>query len=207
MPSPLTRKRRAAQTALVERRRQSRPHAALGHSAGNEQLWENCRLNKLLVSERELNPLATPLPRTEIVATEHTEDELLTAEVATKHVRPADIPDGSEAFGISATEKKMIFQTLPEVTATYGYGTMNAEELSDPAVVEQVRLKMARQQRASDAVARILHLSNTNAQGIHFENRRRIVRAFSSTGTDENDTGRTEVQGSSDLDSLHRSMG
>jgi small subunit ribosomal protein S15 len=53
---------------------------------------------------------------------------------------------------------------------------------------------MAEQLAASQQLERIASLSNANARGIAFENRRRIVEAFSEPGK-PGDSGRSEVQG------------
>jgi small subunit ribosomal protein S15 len=46
----------------------------------------------------------------------------------------------------------------------------------------------------ANVMARMVDLRNANAAGVAFENRRRVVEAFSEPGK-PNDTGRTEVQG------------
>ena len=48
--------------------------------------------------------------------------------------------------------------------------------------------------RQAEMVAKLVDLRNANAAGIAFENRRRVVEAFSEPGK-PGDTGRTEVQG------------
>lgn len=50
--------------------------------------------------------------------------------------------------------------------------------------------------KSKGQMARLLDLKNADAGGIAFENRRRIVEAFGEPGK-KNDTGRTEVQGTS----------
>jgi len=47
--------------------------------------------------------------------------------------------------------------------------------------------------KQANALARLVDLRNANKAGIAFENRRRVVAAFSEPGK-PNDTGRTEVQ-------------
>ena len=47
--------------------------------------------------------------------------------------------------------------------------------------------------RKTKNFARVMDLRNANARGIAFENRRRVIAAFSPTGKD-NDTGYPEVQ-------------
>lgn len=52
--------------------------------------------------------------------------------------------------------------------------------------------------RSKSQMARLLDLKNADARGIAFENRRRIIEAFGEPGR-VNDSGRTEVQGTSVL--------
>jgi small subunit ribosomal protein S15 len=52
--------------------------------------------------------------------------------------------------------------------------------------------------KSKGQMARLLDMKNADAGGIAFENRQRIVEAFGEPGK-KNDTGRTEVQGTSPL--------
>ncbi|KAI0299884.1 hypothetical protein BC826DRAFT_993928 [Russula brevipes] len=53
--------------------------------------------------------------------------------------------------------------------------------------------ELARGAAQADALGRVVDLRNASAAGIAFEDRRRIIAAFSGPGR-VNDTGRTEVQ-------------
>jgi small subunit ribosomal protein S15 len=52
--------------------------------------------------------------------------------------------------------------------------------------------------KSKGQMARLLDLKNADAGGVAFENRRRIIEAFGEPGK-KNDSGRTEVQGTSAL--------
>ena len=99
------------------------------------------------------------------------------------------------AFGIRAREQRMLFAHLPLLTADMNTrrelhgSSVNAEDMAahhERALAESVK--------QANALARVVDLRNANAAGVAFENRRRVVEAFSEPGK-PNDTGRTEVQG------------
>jgi len=109
-------------------------------------------------------------------------------------------------FGVDQAEKKMLFEDLP--LATVQMSMTNAQILkaaerpvNQPSVLPATEVPEAKQfenekekeLRKANLLAKALDLRNANAAGIAFENRRRIILAFSSP---ENpfDSGRTEVQ-------------
>lgn len=65
-----------------------------------------------------------------------------------------------------------------------------------PDFEEQATRAFLVEMKSKSQMARLLDLKNADASGIAFENRRRIVEAFGEPGK-KNDTGRTEVQGTS----------
>lgn len=112
------------------------------------------------------------------------------------------------AFGIREREERMLFEHLPLLTAEMktrhsmlggGSGAndhhhhqgkgMGMDALS---AFHETQLAAGRVQ--ANELGKLLDLRNASAAGIAFENRRRIVEAFSEPGK-PNDTGRTEVQG------------
>lgn len=80
-------------------------------------------------------------------------------------------------------------QTRREMRISGGTTTKAAAEMT--AQHERAR-EIGRRQ--AEMVAKLVDLRNANAAGIAFENRRRVVEAFSEPGK-PGDTGRTEVQG------------
>jgi small subunit ribosomal protein S15 len=95
-------------------------------------------------------------------------------------------------FGIGETEKQLLFRELPELSAearVLSNPNRNLETLA--GILEDGQQK---ELFKLDHFAKVVDLRNANAGGIAYENRRRIILAFSSL---ENpyDTGRTEVQG------------
>ena len=99
----------------------------------------------------------------------------------------------------------MLFDDLPHVTAELEKVNRKIETVAMDRRMQSDRLWAGRKEETDDEIvdkevrkanlfAKALDLRNANAAGIAFENRRRIIMAFS---TPENpfDTGRTEVQG------------
>jgi small subunit ribosomal protein S15 len=164
-----------------------RPSVVLGTRPSEEaSKWPTCKLAKVLVDEEAL--------------------------ARGEHIQPVRLPISSEAlamptqlaFGVGDAEKDLLFNTLPEVSAEVNVlspEAMGAAVKKGGVVEHQRRAELASQVEALKAFnfSRVIDLRNTNAGGIAFENRRRIVLAFS---TPENpyDTGRAEVQGASRFD-------
>ena len=133
---------------------------------------------------------------------------------------PADEADVSVpqslAFGLRGREQRMLFEHLPllsadmrtrrEITivgnwqrwgdagagAGVGVGDGQKKDAEGMAAFHEVELVAGVAQ--VNALARVVDSRNANAAGVTFENRRRVVEAFSEPGK-PNDTGRTEVQG------------
>jgi small subunit ribosomal protein S15 len=116
----------------------------------------------------------------------------------------------SLAFGMREREERMLFEHLPLLTADMS--TRHKMTLSGGAgagggananghrkgVMEAMSAYHETQLAAgvvqANVMARVVDLRNANAAGIAFENRRRVIEAFSEPGK-PNDSGRTEVQG------------
>ena len=95
-------------------------------------------------------------------------------------------------FGIGETEKQLLFRELPELSA-------EALVLANPNRNHETLASIHQDGQEKELFklnhfAKVVDLRNANAGGVAYENRRRIILAFSSP---ENpyDTGRTEVQG------------
>ncbi|KAH9035643.1 hypothetical protein EDB85DRAFT_1862913 [Lactarius pseudohatsudake] len=101
----------------------------------------------------------------------------------------------SLAFGIREREQRMLFAHLPLLSADMstrremnGMQGMRVEDM-----VAHHERELAAGVAQANAVARFVDLRNANAAGVAFENRRRVIAAFSEPGKPD-DTGRTEVQ-------------
>jgi len=137
--------------------------------------------------------------------------ETVTTQEGGQHVR---IPP-SLAFGMREREERMLFEHLPLLSAdmeTRHEMKMTRNSLSSGGVagagadanghrkggVEAMSAYHEAQLAAgvvqANMLAKVVDLRNANAAGIAFENRRRVIEAFSEPGK-PNDTGRTEVQG------------
>ena len=97
-------------------------------------------------------------------------------------------------FGVDTAEQKVLFDSLPLLTADMAQqGELDIAGYSH---------NKERQLQKANMFAKILDLRNANAAGIAYENRRRIIHAFSAP---ENpfDPGRAEVQGTQCSSNLH----
>jgi len=154
-----------------------RPHVILGNIAGDDTKWTSCDLARVLVRREELVPDAPP-------KTVH-----LSVAEADVHVPP------SLAFGIREREQRMLFEHLPLLSADMST-RLDMNAMRNVAVEEMAahhETELAAGVAQSNAVAKVVDLRNANAAGIAYENRRRVIAAFSEPGK-PNDTGRTEVQ-------------
>jgi small subunit ribosomal protein S15 len=118
--------------------------------------------------------------------------------VSNTDLEPTPLPVGivhmpqQMGFGVGEVEKRMLFGELPMVSA-------EAAVLDGPRVNLEVMDMMfdggkEKELKKANAFAQLLDLRNANAGGIAYENRRRIIAAFS-TPSNPFDTGRSEVQG------------
>ena len=203
----LTRQKNLAKRdELQKKAAAARPHVILGTIASSDEeataKWAACDLAKVLVRPDELahdapaQRISLPLP----------------ADEADVSVPP------SLAFGLRAREQRMLFEHLPLLSADMrtrremtmvgnwqrwgdagaggdgGGGDGQKKDAEGMAVFHEMELVAGVAQ--ANALARVVDLRNANAAGVAFENRRRVVEAFSAPGK-PNDTGRTEVQGTS----------
>ncbi|KAJ3762941.1 hypothetical protein F5878DRAFT_632529 [Lentinula raphanica] len=148
----------------------NRPSPVFGTRKGEEYKWDNCHLAKILVNEAEL---ATPPQMTSV--------EL---PIGTVNLPP------QMGFGVTDTDAEKLFRQLPVLSMhTKGSGK---DILGETVEVWGERV-LARENLKANTFAKVLDLRNANADGIAYENKRRIIVAFS---TPENpfDPGRTEVQ-------------
>ena len=156
----------------------NQPSFVLGTRTAEEgEKWVNCKLSQVLVTEEQL---------------------VSTAETVTQRFSIGEVELPKEfGHGVTETEKTILFQDLPVATMN-----MTSHVSPDVGVVEraEVRTEETRELTKANLVAKALDLRNANAAGIAFENRRRIIEAFS-TPANPFDPGRTEVQGG-----LHSSL-
>ncbi|KAF8801078.1 S15/NS1 RNA-binding domain-containing protein [Phlegmacium glaucopus] len=145
---------------------ENRPSVVLGTRPKEEgEKWKNCDLAKVLVDEEEL--------------------------VSSTELEPKDFTIGKVnvpkqfGFGVDTSEQKMLLDSLPVLTADMAQqGRLDMAGYSD---------NQGRQLQKANMFAKVLDLRNANAAGIAYENRRRIIYAFSSPERPF-DPGRTEVQ-------------
>ncbi|KAI0673915.1 S15/NS1 RNA-binding domain-containing protein [Trametes maxima] len=181
--------RRSQQTlkANIQRReeierqaRQNRPHVVLGHKSSDETKWQQSDLAQVLLTEQDI--LATPIPKADPQS-----HQLL-------------LPTYYN-YGVGEAEKETLFDVLPALTAesqvrlkTVGLVQIDGSTEPDPAALANAEGAAAAEELfKSGMFAKVVDLRNANARGIAYENRRRIIAAFSEP-ENPTDTGRPEVQ-------------
>ncbi|TFY63213.1 hypothetical protein EVJ58_g3386 [Rhodofomes roseus] len=94
-------------------------------------------------------------------------------------------------FGVGEQERELLFDVLPNLSIE---GSISERAKHNPAALaREEKYADAREAQKAVQFARLVALRNANAKGILFENKRRIVAAFSES-EDVVDTGRPEVQ-------------
>ncbi|KAF9525748.1 hypothetical protein CPB83DRAFT_795877 [Crepidotus variabilis] len=183
--SARTKKKNIARTA--ERAKQAdvdKPSVVLGTRPNEEsEKWANCKLAKILVTEESL-----------AASTEMNSRDFSIGKV--------ELPK-EFGFGVTEKEAEVLFEDLPiasqHMTTQVSQYAQDAPGKISPVPKKQmpthgmVTEEAEREVMKANFLAKALDLRNANAAGIAFENRRRIIQAFSSP---ENsfDSGRTEVQ-------------
>jgi small subunit ribosomal protein S15 len=162
----------ARREALARGRIADAPHPCLGHRPGKEQLWIKSDLrNTILTSEKILS---TPSARAG-------EDDVV-------------LPRNYQ-YGVGPREQRLLMEDLPTVRMqqqTSQLDPFQSDFREDATRAFHVEMKSKGQ------MAILLDLKNADAGGVAFENRRRIIEVFGEPGK-KNDSGRTEVQGTSAL--------
>ncbi|KAH9958983.1 hypothetical protein BC827DRAFT_536378 [Russula dissimulans] len=208
----LTRQKNLAKREeLLRKAAAQRPHVILGIvHAEAEAKWAACELARVLVRPEELAPDA---PAQHVSLPSSSSSSPSTATTTTTTMEGEEVEGAAEAqvqvevppalaFGIREREREMLFEHLPllsadmstrrEMNASSSWmssgGLKKAEEMATHHEAE-----MGAGVAQANVLAKLVDLRNANAAGIAFENRRRVVAAFSEPGN-PNDTGRTEVQ-------------
>ena len=98
-------------------------------------------------------------------------------------------------YGVGEREKELLFDTLPQLSAMHSVASASAQGNTSAAKLQQRHDEAIPIERfKTRMLARVISLKNANAKGIAFENRKRIVAAFSEP-SNPHDPGRPEVQG------------
>ncbi|OCH93010.1 hypothetical protein OBBRIDRAFT_790730 [Obba rivulosa] len=162
-----SRKRKVKEIAASD----GRPHVVLGHKPGDEAKWTKCDLAKVIITEEDIQAAPIPSP-------------------------VADLRAGIETptyynYGVGTRERDLLFYTLPPLTTERVSRRSIMQGVISPA--SNFESADAKEQRKATTFARVVDLRNANARGIAYENRRRIIAAFSTPENPE-DPGRPEVQ-------------
>lgn len=167
-----SKKRKSKEIAASE----GRPHVVLGHRPGDEAKWSNCDLAKVIITEEDIQAAPIPSPTANVHA-------------------GVDTPTYFN-YGVGSREKELLFYTLPPLASERSVMSQKKAGVVQLSQIDMSKVEEAdvREQRKATTFARLVDLRNANARGIAFENRRRIIAAFSSPENPE-DPGRPEVQG------------
>ncbi|EPS94750.1 hypothetical protein FOMPIDRAFT_1026098 [Fomitopsis schrenkii] len=151
----------------------SRPHVVLGYRPGDEAKWQNCDLARILVTEEAILKAPVPPPEARSI----------------NDVRPPEYLN----FGLGNNEKELLFEVLPNLTIEGAVEALDVPMWKANELAAAENSANAREAQKTVQFARLVDLRNANAKGLLFENKKRIVAAFSEA-EDVVDTGRPEVQ-------------
>lgn len=163
---------RARREALTKERIANAPHPCLGHRPGNEQLWFQSDLSSTILTPEKIQ--STP----------------------SKQIGDHDVTfPANYQYGVGPREQRLLMEDLPMVRMKQQASQLDS---FNPDFNEEATRAFNVESRSKSQMTRLLDLKNADAGGIAFENRRRIIEAFGEPGK-KNDSGRTEVQGTSVL--------
>lgn len=183
MTSKVKEERRAER---YERATYNRPSPILGTRPGDDSKWNTCDLARILVNEEELAAPPRMIPRERPIGVVHEPEQY--------------------AFALTKTEADELFGKLPILSSEIASKVVQEFAQKETGEVERVGDGLNTQEvistgqesgnrelRKANIFAKVVDLRNADADGIAYENRRRIIEAFSGP---ENpfDPGRTEVQ-------------
>ncbi|GAA5894665.1 mitochondrial 37S ribosomal protein uS15m MRPS28 [Sporobolomyces salmoneus] len=158
---------------LIRLSEQSRPDPVFGYAKGNEQLWENSLLNKILLNKDKVW------------------GKIVKGEGETRL-------EGEEAqgqqqlynFGLDQETARELSTVLPATAAlrsTLGDGQTSV----DSVMLNRFEQATELEEQKKETLMRIIDLRNADSKGIEVENTRRIVENF---GRVPGDTASPEVQ-------------
>ena len=98
-------------------------------------------------------------------------------------------------YGVGPREQRLLMEDLPTVRMELQASQLDSFQ---DEFTEEATMAFNVETKSKSQMARLLDLKNADAGGIAFENRRRIIEAFGEPGK-KNDSGHTEVQGTSAL--------
>jgi small subunit ribosomal protein S15 len=212
----------------------NRPHPALGYAPGNEELWINSKLCRLLITEDQVQKLSVPAVTLEM------EPEIVRVKGLDLKVKYDFLNDGHETELTGRMVPKVVngraMVEEAETPTLYNYGVgprevamienlafarglgratrheelqaqrrvrqlmdenpenQDEDEESSAKPLEEERMQEKQERNIGYWFGRLLDIKNASAQGLEFENKKRIVAAFSSQGK-PHDPGLPEVQG------------
>ncbi|GAA5965821.1 hypothetical protein JCM3765_001193 [Sporobolomyces pararoseus] len=158
---------------LIRLSEQTRPDPVFGYAKGNEKLWENSLLKKILLNKEQVW------------------GKVVKGEGET---RPEDLEGtGGEKlynFGLDKDTAQELSTVLPATAAlrsTLGDGQTSV----DSVMLDRFEQATGLEEQKRDTLMRIIDLRNADSKGIEVENTRRIVENF---GRVPGDTASPEVQ-------------
>lgn len=165
---------------LVRLAHESRPDAVFGYAKGNEQLWQQSLLNRILLRKEQVW------------------GNVVKGEASTPSGSSSTPSPSLFNFGLDRDTAKELATVLPATAALQS--TLGDKHTSvDSVMLDRFELATAQEERKTDTLLRIVDLRNADSKGIEVENTRRIVQHF---GRVPGDTASPEVQGGLDPPSL-----
>ncbi|GAA6047974.1 hypothetical protein JCM3770_006451 [Rhodotorula araucariae] len=158
--------------SLVRQHAHVRPDPVLGYAHGNDDLWNSCRLNSILLNRQDVWG--------DVVQVDGAAPDRSAERYTPKLFN----------FGLDQATAEHLSSVLPATAAlraTLGDGATTV----DAVLLERFERATDQEDRKRDALMRIVDLRNADSKGIEVENTRRIVAAF---GRTPGDTASPEVQ-------------
>lgn len=219
-PLALKKENRQLKAERAERDAARKPHVILGTVPGDTTSWPKSDLAQILVDlkpsdaketadpaelDTALGPLQLP-PALRFGVTDREQTLLLetlpslSTELGTDDILSQSSSDHAPSYTYGGFFSELETKTPRE--ARLNKEKMSAQSAEDEARRYAAELEAGKKElQKAQMFTTLLDLRNSDAQGLAFENRRRIVQEFSGP---ENpfDTGRPEVQGQSRLNTL-----
>ena len=172
-------KNQERQAELQRLRKANAPHVVLGNRPGDDAKWHNCDLAKCLLTREIVS--SSPQPVIDGESGQMQLPQYLNYGI-----------DGAGNVDVRGEHLKLLFEDLPIASA------LPKDTVSLSFVDQHAEKHMSNYQNKElpkiDQFARVVDLRNSNAAGLAFENRRRVITTFSEP-SQPFDCGRTEVQG------------
>ncbi|EIN14263.1 hypothetical protein PUNSTDRAFT_129892 [Punctularia strigosozonata HHB-11173 SS5] len=191
--------RRSNTELKAERQRldaERRPHVVLGTRPGEEEtLWAHCDLAKIIITSKDVEAVSTSTPPRHSRVTQAAPEDGFGEEYKfdLPNVDTVKLPPHLN-YGVSGAQQEELVRILPALTAqSRAEQYQTQQSLYTSHYVAALPAALNQEVHKANMLGKVMDLRNANAGGIAYENRRRIIAAFSEPEKPQ-DTGRPEVQ-------------